>query len=405
MPRKLVTVRRVSAVRPIAGADRIEAVTVDGWTCVAKVGCFHQDDLALFFEIDSFLPATDPRWAYLEQKFITYDGTRGFRVRSIKIRGQISQGILTTLDEFPEVAARRAELEAQLLDSGADTATTESVDGMLLSKESFEDVLGVRKYDTATASESKKWEDKNGANENTPSPEFIPRTDQERVQNLKPGTLEMWHDEIFQETTKMDGTSMTVYFVRNSSPLFGRLPALPNQDAEGEPPVTGNRRGDAVQPNGRVGVCSRRMEKWENRGGHFWAAARHHELPRKLSALGRNIAVQGELCGSTIQGNFEGFPAGTHDFFVFTIWDMDARRYLVPMETEDLAVRILGLRHVPVVGYGPLRCFGSTVDDFLARAEGFGLNGRKREGIVLKHIDGQFGFKAISNSYLLKHGE
>ena len=402
MTRRLATVRRVSAVWPIA-ADKVEAVTVGGWTCVAPVGRFREGDLALFFEIDSFLPAADPRWAYLENRFTTFDGARGFRVRSTKIRGQMSQGILAALDEFPEVAIRRAALEAR--HAGASEA---EIDDLLLREESFDEVLGVRKYDPVMVSEVKKREDKNAAGGLTPLPDFIPRTEQERVQNLPPDAFERWKDEVFQESVKMDGSSMTVYFVRNDSPLFGCLPALPGGDGggSGAVPETGrNRRGDAVQPNGRVGVASRNMEQRENQGGHYWAAARRHGLPAKLSALGRNLAVQGELCGSSIQKNFEGFPAGAHDFFAFAVWDIDASRYLPPREAEDLAVRALSILHVPVIGYAPLRYIGLSVDELLARAEGVGIHGRKREGIVLKHVAGEFSFKAISNSYLLKHGE
>jgi ATP-dependent RNA circularization protein (DNA/RNA ligase family) len=83
---------------------------------------------------------------------------------------------------------------------------------------------------------------------------------------------------------------------------------------------------------------------------------------------------------------------------------MDAQRYLAPKETEEWA-KDLGIKHVPVNGYFKLGDIASNTDQLVSRADGKGINGRKREGIVFKHVDGTFSFKAISNAYLLKHGE
>ncbi|RYP28893.1 hypothetical protein DL767_006988 [Monosporascus sp. MG133] len=382
MARKLVTVRKVAAVHPIKGADRTEAVEVDGWTCVAGTGQFKAGDLAVFFEIDSFLPAGDSRWTYLADKFITYDGERGFRIKSSRMRGQISQGILAPLDDFPEILAAWVDLEIR---HGRREAER------LLRETAFDGLLGVKKFEATVAATTTTGVSTRKSDQ-IPMPEFIPRTDQERVQNL-PDVFEKWGDEIFQETVKMDGSSMTVYFVRNDNPLTDKLAPLGTEGKQ-----------TAAQPNGRVGVCSRNVEKPESQGGYFWTSAKENALPEKLSRLNRNIALQGELCGSSIQKNFEGFPLGFHDFFVFAAWDIDERRYMKPKETEALVGRI-GLKHVPIVGYRRLGDIARNVEEILARAEGIGINGKKREGIVLKHVDGRFSFKTISNSYLLKHGE
>lgn len=419
MPRRLVTIRQVAAVRPIPGADRIEAVAVDGWTCVAGRGEFREGDLAIFFEIGSFLPAEDPRWEHLQKKFTTMrtaeSGTkRGFRVKSVKMRGQVSQGILEPLDaeRFPEIAAARAELEAEY---GGSPGEAEK---HLLADMSFDVLLGVTKYENEPLP-TQGAGNKKSENNNVYMPDFIPKTEQERVQNLPADTFERWADAIFQETVKMDGSSMTVYFVRNDSPYVDRLPPLlPLSSSDEGVGSGGNRVGQQQQqPNGRVGVCSRNLEKPENQGGYFWATARQNDLPRKLSALNRNVAVQGELCGSSIQRNFEGFPLGYHQFFAFAVWDIDAQRYMKPREAEVLIKgeggqgqgqgqgQGLGLEHAPVVGYSRLGDIAASAQELLLRAEGVGVNGRKREGIVLKHVDGGFSFKAISNSYLLKHGE
>ncbi|KAI0025503.1 RNA ligase, DRB0094 family [Xylariomycetidae sp. FL0641] len=382
MGRKLVTVRPVSAVQPIQGADRVETVVLDGWTCVAQANQFRAGDPALFFEIDSFLPAGDPRWAYLADKFTACHGRRGFRVQSAKIRGQLSQGIVRPLDDFPEVAAEIAALEAEHGGSAAPA---------VLRATCFAALLRVAKYEKYEPP-PKAWRGAAPAEPTLPLPAFIRRTDQERIQNL-PDLFDQWRDELFQETTKMDGSSMTVYFVRKDSPWIDQLPSLePGQEHT------------AILPRGRFGVCSRNKEILEREGGFFWEIAKKSDLPAKLSTLDRNIALQGELCGSKIQSNFEGFPEGFHDYFLFSVWDIDQQKYMKPEEAETMAKQ-LGLNHVQVVGYHRLGDIGTSIQDILKRAEGRGINGRKREGIVLKHVDGLFSFKAISNSYLLKTGE
>ncbi|KAK8114692.1 DRB0094 family RNA ligase [Apiospora kogelbergensis] len=381
MSRRLVTVRKVSDTQPIRGADRIETAVVDGWQCIVKKGDFHIGQLGVFFEIDSFLPGEDPRWAFLESNFINWNGQRGFRIKSQKMRGSVSQGLLIPLGDLPEVTGVLEELEGK---HGREEAE-KLVQGL-----SFEAALKVQKWE-AMDNKTGGWNEISKA----PMPAFIRKTDQERCQNL-PHVFEEWKDETFQESTKMDGSSMTVYFVRNDS---DKVQHLPEVDTAKQPTV--------VQSNGRFGVCSRNVditEDYGDNGSQYWKVASNNQLAGKLSKLNRSLAVQGELCGATIQGNVEGFPVGFHDFFVFAVWDIDAQKYLAPQDTEALAKQ-LGLRHVPVVGYFPLREIATSVQGLLQRAEGVGLNKRKREGIVLKHVRGDFSFKAISNSYLLKHGE
>jgi len=396
MPRKLVTLRRVTATAPIPNADKIEAVSIDGWTCVCKKGEFSTGDIGLFFEIDSFLPADDARWGFLSASFSTFEGARGFRVRSLKIRGQVSQGMLLPLASFPEVEAVRAELvEAR---GGGDEGLKEALD------RSFEELLRVRKWGRPVLGEA-------GAAASVPFPDFIPRTDQERIQNL-PGVFAEWPDRIFQESTKMDGSSMTVFYLRRDSPHHDRLPTFPPPPppvSTTSPTVGSDHDHDHDHDQdklgeGTTGVCSRNIQLSPHQPSLFWSVARRLGFPAALAREGRNLALQGELCGSTIQSNFEGFPAGYHDLYVYGAYDIDAQRPLPPRAVEALAAA-LGVRHVPVHGYFPLRDVGASVADLLARADGKGVNGRRREGIVLKSEDGTLSFKAISNSYLLKTGE
>ncbi|KAJ1569359.1 hypothetical protein HK405_006215 [Cladochytrium tenue] len=411
--RRLVTVRRVGAVSAIPGADRIELAEVDGWRLVVGRGEFSSGDPGLFFEIDCFLPAEDARWGFLAgangRGFVEWRGGRGFRVRSVKMRGQVrvvlphgsreggdgdvlndlpvqvSQGLLMPLAKFPEIMSTvKSSMATMDGASGEPEAWIEHAQG-----QSFEELLGVRKWEPDEATEGRAGGG-GDVGELGPFPAFLRRTQQDRCQNVT-WVFARMQDAEFQESTKMDGSSMTAYRLRADSPHLASLPT--------------SFVGASKLPGGaRFGVCSRNVELLEEAAGsgRYWEAALAARLPEVLDGETRDLAVQGELCGSGVQGNREGFPPGFLGFFVFAVFDIDAQRYMPPREAEELAAR-WGLRHVPLHGYRPLREIASNVAELLQRAEGKGINGKRREGIVLKVADGSFGFKAISNSYLLKH--
>lgn len=379
MSRRLVTVRRVATLTPIPDADRIQSAQVDGWTCVVAKGEFNTGDLAVYFEIDSFLPASDERYSFLRVKTTKQDGFEGIRIKTMKIRKTLSQGLLVPLTKFPEITTI---LDNLYTETGKEDAEKDIQDM------SFDEVLGVRKYDTSVQDRAQM------ATGLAKFPPFVNRTDQERVQNLR-NVFDKWGDAEFQESTKMDGSSMTVYFLRNDSAHISSLPTILDNE------------NSALRhmANGIAGVCSRNCDLAPEPGNRFWSVALQNEMPSKLNELNRNIAIQGELCGSSIQANFEGFDKGFHEFFVFNAWDIDEQKYLLPREVHEELAPQLGLRHVPVEGYRPLKEIASSVKEILERAEGKGVNGRKREGIVLKEARGWFSFKAISNSYLLKNDQ
>lgn len=101
--RKLATIRVANTISPIEGADAIEAVRVDGWTCVSKKGEFKVGDKGVYFEIDSFLNGDDERFQFLFKQFITFKGKKGARLRTMRIRGQLSNGLFLPLEKFPEL--------------------------------------------------------------------------------------------------------------------------------------------------------------------------------------------------------------------------------------------------------------------------------------------------------------
>jgi len=102
MERKLVSIQVIDAINPIEGADNIEVATIQGWKVVIKKGEYKVGDKVIYFEVDSFLPIR-PEYEFLRpSSFKTlYDGSEGFRIRTIKLRKQISQGLVMPIDMLP----------------------------------------------------------------------------------------------------------------------------------------------------------------------------------------------------------------------------------------------------------------------------------------------------------------
>ncbi len=167
--RKLVTVRKIDEILPIANADLIERAKIGGWNVVVKKGEFARGDLCVYGEIDSVFPAEDERFAFLQGK----------PLKTKKMRGVVSQGIA-----FP----------VSILGSNQ-VAVGEEVT----------EKLGVVKYEPPAP---KSMQAKGGF------PWFVPKTDAERVQNL---TEEL--GENLQKTAyvseKLDGSSITVFCRQN----------------------------------------------------------------------------------------------------------------------------------------------------------------------------------------------
>jgi len=178
--RKLATIQIISDVQPIEGADRIEVASVLGWKVVIKKDEFKPGDLAVYCEVDSFLPVK-PEFEFLRKSSYKKmsDGSEGFRLKTIKLRGVISQGLLlpvSALPGYPEVPP-----------VGSDVS----------------DLLGIVKYEPPIPAQL-------AGEVKGPFPGFISKTDEERVQNLI-DVLPDYSDSLFYVTEKVDGTSITIY--------------------------------------------------------------------------------------------------------------------------------------------------------------------------------------------------
>jgi RNA ligase (TIGR02306 family) len=343
--RKLASIRVANNIFPIEGADAIEAVRVDGWVCVAKKGEFQIGDKGIYFEIDSFLPEADERFAFLAKQFTTFNGQKGARLRTMRMRGQISQGLFLPLNLFPELA------NANLGDD-------------------VTEVLNIAKWEPYIPTQLAG--DVYGA-----FPSWLIQSDQERVQNILL-ELEENKGQVFERTIKLDGTSMTVFRNMNATNKFGEVV-------------------------GRTGVCGRNWDLKENESNSLWRVARRERLLEALDFLGRNLSLQGELIGENIQENPEKIKG--LDFYVYNIQDIDKGVFVSPEERHEILATLaengFAIKSVPVLDEIVLN---HTVEELLEMADGPSLNPQqKREGLVYKRKDGQFSFKTISNWYLEKH--
>jgi len=100
MTRKLATVQKIKELNPIEGADKIEVASVLGWKCVVLKGQFKVGQKIIYCEVDSFLPIK-PEYEFLRKGCYKKleNGKEGFRIRTIRLRGQISQGLVLPLPE------------------------------------------------------------------------------------------------------------------------------------------------------------------------------------------------------------------------------------------------------------------------------------------------------------------
>lgn len=390
--RNLASIQRILNIRPIPGADMIEAVDVLGWTVVSQKDIHKVGDLVIYFEVDSFLNANEPRFASFEERFTNWGEKRGMRLKTVKLRKQISQGLILSLKEFPEIKNPK---------EGDDVT----------------EILKIEKWESLTEERSNGGGMGAKTAGSRPFPSFIRKTDQERVQNRIHHLPLVKDKETFEATIKLDGSSMTIYHLHRNSPYFEQ--AFEEREARMlkrkswlQKLVYKAKRklGLIKKPEFIQGVCSRNIELDPEGDNHFSQYVRDNKIFEALANFDQNIAVQGELIGPAIQNNYENVPA--NDYFVYDIFDIDKQVYVLP-ESARIATRSLGLQYVPVLSENfdlntmvknPDNEVGrELVDNLLAFAEGPGMKpGVKREGVVFKSNTTEFSFKAISNSYLLK---
>jgi RNA ligase (TIGR02306 family) len=389
MERKLATIRRIQDIQSIEGADFIELVHINGWQCVSQKGNFKISDLGIYFEIDSFLPASKPQFAFLEKEFKMWKGKLGYRLRTKKLKKQISQGLLLPLSDFS------SELRSIKIEEGTDVT----------------ELLGIGKWELDIKDSTSGGMGGLGLNRRF-FPNFVPKTDEERVQNLPNVLTHLSKNLLFEVTEKLDGTSAT-YFYGGDKPEFGicsrnywlKKPSIFSQ-------VWFRTKGQIIPI--RIWRITKSLLRtwWSDSQGielqnSYWGIATKYKFMELLPKLDKQYAIQGEIIGPGIQNN--QYKLKEQEFYIFNIYDIQDHRYLNPSERIELLISIQNdhnnsVKHVPILDQILLTNKFTELKDIIEYADGkSSINNKiRREGVVFKREDGKFSFKSISNEYLLK---
>lgn len=335
---KLASVQIISKISPAENSDNLEIAQVLGWQVVVKKGEFKEGDKCIYVSIDSILP-NKPEYEFLKGHN---------RIRTVKLRGNLSQGIC-----FP-VCDPSLEI---------DTDMTE--------------VMGVVKYEKPLANMGNMKPKGNW-------PSFLIKTDEPRLQNY-PNVLKE-PMQLMYATLKYDGTSAT-YYVRHTE--FGP----------------------------EFGICSRNLELKEDGDNVYTRIAKQYNIKEKLIALGKNIAIQGEIIGEGIQKNplkIKGI-----EFRIFNLFDIDTGKYLGKDDLMEACEKI----NIPMVDQIAIYYFDKeppedrvqySVPDLVKFATTLEYApGIPAEGMVIRSckesyseaIKGRLSFKVLNNEYLLKNKE
>jgi len=344
--RKLATLRQIADIRPIPNADAIVCAVVDGWQVVVKKGEFVPGETAVFLEIDSWVPhELAPFLTKPGKEPGEFEGLKGERLRTVKLRGQISQGLLLkTADVF----------------SDGDT---------YLPDDDLTDVLGIRKWERPIPACM-------GGQMRGSFVPYFEKTDQERIQNLD-------YEELLEKcltwevTEKIDGTSATFALLEDGT-FHVCSRNYDWQDTEASLYWQIARKYD----------IERKMREVQE------SAVKSGDV--QLT----QFAIQGEIIGPNVQNNL--YRLSEHALFMFDVQTKGG--FMMPESSRAFAAR-LGLLFVPMIA----KCYTIPLsrEDLLALAENCSSIDKdvEREGLVFKANEERLSFKVISNRFLLKGGE
>lgn len=348
MGRKLASIQRIWQIEPIEGADRIELAHVLGWQCVVNKGQFKPMDLAVYFEIDSFLPI---RSEFEFMRTSSYKKTdimgEGFRLRTMKFRGQVSQGLLLPISQFPELTG----------DWELGTDVTE--------------MLQVRKWEIEERATT-------GGTVIGTLPFCVPHTDETRVQ-AEPDLIQEFAGLQYYISTKMDGSSHSICVDENGFHVTGHNYEYKN-DGNSDFYKLVNERGYKDK---------------------LVAFAQKECL--------NSITVQGEFCGAGIQKN--RLKLIKPEWYVFTIME-NRKRVSLPRMLEICSALGFIHVPLEEMGcdlpskYPTVEALLERADgEYPNGGKKEGIVIRPVEPVFSYRIGGDLSMKVVSNKYLLKNDD
>lgn len=380
--RALAYIAEVTNIEPIPNCDNIVHASILGWRVIInkndgiKVG-----DKVVYFEVDSKVNEKDERFAFLEK--------RNYRIKTMKMRGVYSQGLIMPLSCFPEIKNPEIGLDVTKL---LGVTYYEAEDNVRKSNN-----LKKAKYDSMAARHKNLMKKKFfrwlmrrewgrellfvflGKKKDKPRdfPSFIKKTDEERIENM-PWILND-RKKVWLMTEKLDGTSST-YALR-------RLKKNSNKY--------------------EFYVCSRNVRQQdENQKTYhdyniYWDMAFKYDIEKHLRSFLENhknidwVCIQGESVGK-VQGN--PLKLGNDDLYVFNFIDSLNGRY--SSEKGKFIIESWGMKWVPILG---LCTLPDNMEDMKLLADGKSVVNPNvlREGIVYRSIDGKESFKNVSRKYAM----
>jgi RNA ligase (TIGR02306 family) len=348
--RKMAEIVRIKEVIPHPNADLLDIAKVGGWNVVVKKGDFSAGDMAIYFSIDSWIPHKLAPFLSNGNEPREYNGVKGERLRTVKLRNVISQGLLLKLSDIPRNVFAIVNSET------GEAYYVDEVDWK--EGEDLTNDLNIQKWEAPIPAQLV-------GQVRGPFPtQYMPKTDQPRIQSFYDEIVEFGSDKTYEKSMKIDGTSFTIFKVDNE-----------------------------------LRCCSRNLElkiNEENANNTLIKIANEigHKIPN-------NMAFQMEVYGEGIQGNKEKIKGQT--YAIFDVYDIENQCYVSPVDRRNLC-KTLELNHVPVLEENaPMP---NSVEEALTNATGPSINSKLREGIVYKcNEDPSFSFKAISNEWIFKNGE
>ena len=348
--RKMAEIVRIKEVIPHPNADLLDIAKVGGWNVVIKKGDFSVGDLAVYFSIDSWIPHELAPFLSKGSEPSVYNGVKGERLRTIKLRGAVSQGLLLKTNQLVFAIETKS--------IGPDSSAVLRIEKLDHEGADLTEILGIQKWEAPIPAHL------TGQVRGQFPTQYMPKTDQPRIQSFYDEIIQFGEDKTYEVSLKIDGTSFTIFKVEDE-----------------------------------LRCCSRNLElkiNEENRNNTLIKIAKDigHKIPN-------NMAFQMEVYGEGIQGNKEKIKGQT--YAIFDVYDIENQHYLTPMDRRNLCQE-LGLNHVPILETSsPMP---KSIEEALTMATGPSINAKLREGIVFKcNEDPSFSYKVISNEWLITNGE
>lgn len=354
-----VEIIKIDAVNKHPNADKLEILKINDWTCVSAVGNFKRGDLCLFFPIDSILTEE------IESKIFGVDSKiklNNHRVRTIKLRGAISQGLAVNPELFLEKFKEGQDVTEKL--------------GIV----KYEPPVDIRPANASLCQTRKKQV----------NPNFKKYTGIENAKNY-PKVFE--DNEIVSVTEKIHGTNFRCGWVKNEvNTLFKKILRFFRLLPEYE----------FVYGSHNVQLQNKFLAKTYYNKNVYAEAVQKYNLKELLP---KGMVIYGEIYGDGIQKGYtyECKP-GERKLVVFDIF---LRDQYVSVEEFKSIIYFLKLPTVPELYRGPF-----NKDKILELTKGNSVLAPKqkvREGVVVKPLEEQMCFigrkmlKFISDDYLLKN--